>query len=329
MIDAPNLEGIPIRDTLYGGVLAPGTFGDKFAAMNYVLTVYAVWYSQSLFDEHGWTPPTTWAEAKQLGAAAKEEGLYLFCWGTEAATYYQTFAMECAFKQGGDEVRLALENLQPDCWSQDAVQAVFAELKECIDAGYFLPGGAGTQFTAAQARWSNAQEVLLYPSGGWIETEMQDQTADDFQMAGVAAFAVDEDATMPVTALHASAATPYLVPSEGNTAAGKELLRVMLSEEAAANFVETNLAPTIVKDLVPEDGFGSSALASQVSLLEAAGEDVFSIKFVNFYGMNEEQLPIWNTFLSGQKSVAELTADLQAITDRVREDDSIEKIEVT
>ena len=80
---------------------------------------------------------------------------------------------------------------------------------------------------------------------------------------------------------------------------------------------------------MPEDGFGSAALASQVSLLDAAGEDVFSIKFVNFYGMNEEQLPIWNSFLSGQKSVAELTADLQAITDRVREDDSIEKIEVT
>ena len=50
VIDAPNLEGVPIRDTLYGGVLAPGTFEGKLAAINYALTVYAIWYSSSLFD---------------------------------------------------------------------------------------------------------------------------------------------------------------------------------------------------------------------------------------------------------------------------------------
>lgn len=48
VIDAKNLEGTKIRDTLYGGVLKPGTFGDKFAAINYVLTIYGVWYSSSL-----------------------------------------------------------------------------------------------------------------------------------------------------------------------------------------------------------------------------------------------------------------------------------------
>ena len=111
VFDAPNLEGTTIRDTLFGGVTAPGTFGDKFAAINYALTVYALWYSSSLFEENGWTPPTTWAEAKDLGAKAKEAGKYLFVWGMEAATYYQTLAIESAIKEGGDEVRLALENL--------------------------------------------------------------------------------------------------------------------------------------------------------------------------------------------------------------------------
>ena len=40
---------------------APGTFGDKFVALNYVMTVYAMWYSAQLFEDNGWTPPTTWA----------------------------------------------------------------------------------------------------------------------------------------------------------------------------------------------------------------------------------------------------------------------------
>ncbi|GAA4434086.1 N-acetylglucosamine/diacetylchitobiose ABC transporter substrate-binding protein [Georgenia halophila] len=329
VIDAPNLEGTTIRDTLYGGVLAPGTFGDKFAAINYVLTVYGVWYSQSLFDENGWTPPTTWAEAKELGAAAKEQDKYLFLWGTEAATYYQTLAVDSAIKEGGDEVRLALENLEPNCWSHEAVQGVFQAMKEIIDLGYFKPGGAGTQFTAAQAQWSNDQAALLYPTGSWIENEMKGNTADNFQMRGVPSFSLTSSSAMPAEALHSTAGEPYIVPSEAaNVAGGKEVLRIMLSEEAATNFCREKLAPTIVKGLVPEDGFGSTALVSQTDMLEAAGDNIFTWNFVSLYGMNTEQLPIWNSFLGGNKSVEDLTSELQAITDRVREDPSIEKITV-
>lgn len=329
VIDAPNLEGVPIRDTLYGGVLAPGTFDGKLAAINYALTVYAVWYSSSLFEENGWTPPTTWQEALELGAAAKEQDLYLFTWGQEAATYYQTLAIDSAIKEGGHEVRLALENLEEGAWSHPAVQAVFEALKQVVDNGYMQPGGAGTQFTAAQAQWSLDQAALMYPSGSWIENEMKDQTAEGFAMRGVPSFTVTADAAMPATALHSTAGEPYIVPSQGaNVAGGKELLRIMLSEEAATNFTRTKLAPTIVKDLVPEDGFGSTALVSQTDMLSAAGEHIFTHNFVDFYGTNQEQLVIWNSFLSGDTSVEELTSSLQEITDRIREDDSIEKITV-
>ncbi|TDE90415.1 carbohydrate ABC transporter, N-acetylglucosamine/diacetylchitobiose-binding protein [Occultella glacieicola] len=329
VIDAPNLEGTTIRDTLYGGVLAPGTFDGKLAAINYVLTVYALWYSASLFEENGWTPPTTWAEAKELGAAAAEQGKYLFLFGTEAATYYQTLCIDSAIIEGGDEVRLALENLEEGCWSHPAIQSVFTAFKEIIDLGYMKPGGSGTQFTAAQAQWSNNQEALLYPSGSWIENEMKDQTADGFEMTGTNTFPVTADSTFPATALHSTAGEPFIVPTDAaSVAGGKELLRTMLSKESAENFSRTKLAPTVIKDLVPEDGFGSTALVSQTDMLSAAGDDIFTYNFVATYGMNQEQLVFWNSFLDGQSTVEKLTADLQGLTDRIREDDSITKIEV-
>ncbi|MGH3588967.1 MAG: N-acetylglucosamine/diacetylchitobiose ABC transporter substrate-binding protein, partial [Pseudonocardia sp.] len=330
IIDAPNIEGTTIRDTLYEGVLDPGTYGDKFAALNYVLTVYGVWYSGSLFEKNGWTPPTTWEEAKALGAEAKAADKYLFLWGTEAATYYQTLAIESAIKEGGDEVRLTLENLEPDGWSNDSLQATFAIMKEIVDLGYFKPGGSGTQFTAAQAQWSNKQDALLYPSGSWIENEMKKQTADGFEMKGVPSFSVTSGAAMPATALHSTAGEPFIVPSDAKSVAGgKELLRVMLSKDSATNFSKTKLAPTIVRDIVPADGFGSTALVSQTDMLSAAGSDIFTFNFVNTYGMNPEQLPIWNSFLDGKKSVADMTKELQAITDRIANDDTIDKIEVS
>jgi N-acetylglucosamine transport system substrate-binding protein len=330
VLDADNLEGTPIRDTLFVGVEAPGTFDGKLAALNYVLTVYAVWYSASLFDDNGWQPPQTWDDAIALGGEAKKAGKYLFLWGKEAATYYQTLAIASAIKEGGDEVRLALENLDAGCWSLDPVQGVFEAMGEIVSKGYMKPGGSGTQFTAAQAQWSNNQDALLYPSGSWIENEMKDQTKSGFEMTGFPEMTLTSGSAMPYTAMHSTAGEPFIIPSNAkNVAGGKELLRTMLSQEAATNFAKSKLAPTIVKGTVPDDGFGSTALVSQSKMLTDAGSDVFTWGFVDLYGMNVDQLVVWNSFLAGDASVSDLTSGLQKITDKIRDDDSIKKIKVT
>jgi len=330
VFDAPNLEGTKISDTLYAGVKAPGTFGDKFVAINYVMTIYALWYSASLFKENGWEPPKTWDDCLDLGAKAKEKGKYLFVWGKEAATYYQTLATDSAIKEGGDEVRLGLENLTPDCWSADAIQKVFTAMETAVKNGYFVPGGAGTQFTAAQAKWSNDQQALLYPSGSWIENEMKKATKSGFEMTGIPEPTVTSSSKLPWEALRSAAGEPFIVPSAAaNLAGGKEILRTMLSKEAATNFAKTRLAPTIVKGLVPDDGFGSTALVSQTKMLDAAGTNVFNYQFVDLYGMNTDQLVVWNAFLSGQTDAAGLTKGLQGITDKIANDSSVTKITVT
>ncbi|GAA4655788.1 N-acetylglucosamine/diacetylchitobiose ABC transporter substrate-binding protein [Arthrobacter cryoconiti] len=327
--EANNLEGKKIADTLYDGVLAPGTFGGKVAAINYVLTVYAMWYSKSLFDANSWKVPTTWDEAMALGAEAKKMDKYLFVWGKEAATYYQEMAIASAIKEGGDQVRLDLENLKPNAWSAPALQSVFGALEKIVAAGYIKPGGSGTKFTAAQAQWSNNQDGLLYPSGSWIENEMKDQTKADFKMTGAAVPVVSASPKIAQTGLHSAAGEPFIIPSKGaNVAAGKELLRTMLSKEAATNFAKTKLAPTVVKGTVPADGFGSTALVSQTTLLDNAKKDIFTWNFIDLYGMNGDMLVPWNSFLDGKLDTAGLTKALQAITDKVAADSSVKKIEV-
>src|SRR5699024_8960637 len=121
------------------------------------------------------------------------------------------------------------------------------------------------------------QKAILYPSGAWIENEMKKATKDGFQMTGAPEPTVSSGSTMPYEAIRATAGEPFIVPSQGKNPAGaKELLRAMLSKEAATNFSKTRLTPTIVKDLIPEDGFGSSALVSQQDLLTAAGDNTFN-----------------------------------------------------
>jgi N-acetylglucosamine transport system substrate-binding protein len=191
-------------------------------------------------------------------------------------------------------------------------------------------GPAYSARTAAQAKWSNDEQAILYPSGGWIENEMKSATKSGFEMTGAPEPTVSSSPTMPYASLRAAAGEPYIVPSQANNVAGgKEILRAMLSKAAATNFSKTRLAPTIVKGLVPSDGFGSTALVSQTKMLDAAGSNTFNYQFVDYYGMNTDQLVVWNSFLSGQTDVPGLTKGLQTITDKIANDPSVKKQTVT
>ena len=317
IFDAETYEGKKISDVTYPGIREPGLVDDRFVALNYTYTVYGIWYSASLFRENGWTPPKTYDEAIELGAKAKAKKKYLFTFGKEAANYYQTMAVDSAIKQGGLEVMDALQNLHPKAWSQKPIQQVLAKLEEIVKRGYFIPGGAGTQFTAAQAKWSQDEQALLYPSGGWIETEMKKATKSGFEMTGAPEPTIDSSTKLPFASLRAGAGQPFVVPKQGkNPAAGKEVLRAMISKKAATNFVKSSLRPCIVKDLVPADGFGSTSLVSQVKMLDAAGKNIFNPTFATLYGLNTEGLVVWNAFLSGQTDAKGLASTLQKHMDQ-------------
>ncbi len=331
VLNANSYEGKKLADAVFAEpIKKAGTYNGKLAAINYAMTVYALWYSASLFKENGWTPPKTYAEAMELGKKAKEKGKFLFLFGKEAATYYLTTIIASCIKEGGDEVRLKFEKLEKDCYSQKVVVDVFKAWEDIIKAGYMKPGGSGTQFTQAQAAWSNGQEALLYPSGGWIENEMKSQTKSGFEMTGIGELTLTASPKLPPAALHAEAGEPFIVPSKGkNMAGGKETLRAMLSKDAAANFSKTRLALTVAKDIVPDDGYGSTALKSQAALLKAADTNTFFWRFIAFYGMNKDNLVVFNSFLEGQMTADAARAALQGIVDKVANDPNVKKLEVS
>ena len=135
---------------------------------------------------------------------------------------------------------------------------------------------------------------------------------------------------MPWEALHSTAGEGYIVPSQGkNVAGGKEFLRAMLSKEAAVELRQDEAAPRpSSRAQSPRTGSGRPRWCRRSSCSSDAGSNIFSWNFVDLYGMNTDQLVVWNTFLQGGSSVAELTKGLQAITDKVAKDDSIKKVEV-
>lgn len=325
VVEATNIEGELIRDTLFGGVLKAGTFDGRLLGLNYALSVYGLWHSASHFAAQGWTVPTAWDDLIALGEQARALGQFLFVWGDEAADYYAELAMASAIKEGGHEVRRALDSLAPDAWSHPAVAGVLEALEECVRRGYVYHGGG---YLEAQAEWSMGRKALFYPSGSWIAKEMADRTAEGFEMTITPVPTLTAAPTLPLTAVHSQPTEQFVVPKNAaNPAGGKELLRIMLSREVAAEFARENLVPTVVRSSVPAD-LESTALTAQARLLSEAGDDVFSWRFVSHYGLSADYQAAWASFLRGELGSAQLAQQLQALSDAVREDPAVEKYPV-
>lgn len=329
LIKAPSLDGGTIEESLLPGVLVPGTYSGKLYALNYMYTVFALWYSAKQFEEKGWEAPATWDDVMTIAEAAKGEGLAMFAWGGQnAADYYHELALSMAIKQGGPDVAKKLDRLEEGAYEQPTVVDAFAAIEEAVKAGYFLSGGAGIKHTEAQTQWVTGKAVM-YPSGSWIENEQRSTTPEDYAMTGAPTPMLADGGTMSPTAIHGAAGEPFMVPSKAaNGAGGLEFLRVMLSKEQCENFSKLTSSMTIVKDTIPEDGFGSTGLASVSSMISDAGEDVFTYNFTDWYGMGDEFKPLWAEFLNGDVTADEARERSQAAIDKVRDDDSIEKFDV-
>ena len=326
VIAADNLEGLPIADTLYSGVLDDGTYNDRLIAINYALAVYGLWYSARAFAAGGRAVPTTWDDMFVLGEESARDGQHLFVWGEGAAGYYQELAIASAIKEGGHDVRRALDNLEADAWGHPAVMGVLEALESCVAEGFVLDGGP---YLEAQARWSRDGAALLYPSGAWIAHEMADSAPEDFGFTVAPVPTLTAAPTLPIAAVHAAPTEQFVVPKDAaNPAGGMELLRVLLSEQAATEFSRVNLIPTIVRGSVPDD-VASPSLASQTRLLADAGEDVFSWRFETYYGLGSASNDHWSAFLRGRASAVELAERLQGLTDSVRNDPSIDRYTVS
>ena len=329
LLAAPMVDGEgTVEENLLPGVTSPGMFSGKFLGMNYVYTVFALWYSAKEFEEKGWSVPQTWEELMALGETVKGEGRYLFSYGGQnASNYYQEMALSMAAKFGGPEVLKKIDKLEEGAFEQDAIVQAYDAMAEAVAAGYFEPGGEGIKHTDAQTSWVQGISVF-YPSGSWIENEQADVTPEGYAMTGAPVPSLD-GSSMPHEAFHGTAAEQYFVPSGGNNPnGGAEFLRIMLSKEQGAKFAELTKAPSVVKDTVPEDGFGSTALASVNKMISDAGENTFTYNFSDWYGLGSDSITSWTSFLKGDIDAATLRQQEQAMIDRVREDDAATKFEV-
>jgi N-acetylglucosamine transport system substrate-binding protein len=328
LMEAPayGQEGVTFAESLVPGSQLEGIFDGSQYLLNYVFSVYGIWYNQTLFDEMGWEYPQTWDEMLEMCEMISTEtdmapwtyqGLYPY--------YIRAVNDQLVYKNGGWDAILKLDNLEEDAWTQEPVVNAMTELQKLYTEGYILDGTEGLTHTESQTFWLEGEAVFL-PCGGWLENEMAGVIPEDFQMVVKPVPSLTADDALPFEAVQAAAGEEFIVFSQANNVqGGKEYLRMLFSQEGARFFSEATRSLTVVQGAADDLDLGT-AFASVEEAIAAAGDNTFIANYGGWYAdLTEESDRQFNLLMTGQATPEEASEALQALTDEIRENPDIPK----
>jgi N-acetylglucosamine transport system substrate-binding protein len=284
LLDAPSIDdpGKKIRDTLMPGTVELGTVGSQFVLLQYVYTVYGLWYSGKLFRQHGWSEPKTWADFLSLSGEIKKTRIAPFAHQGKYPYYINVAIVDLAIKNGGTTFLHRLDRMDPAIWDEDPAKNAIEAIYEIVRNNYLLPGTNGMTHIESQTAWNQYKAAFL-PCGAWLENEQLKATPTDFEMRFMPMPSLPGD-KMPSEAIRGGAFEPYIVPkSARNVNGGMEFLRIMLSKAGATVFAQTANSLTVVKDGISPDVRLRPGTQSTVDALKAAGRNVFNPTYLTNY----------------------------------------------
>ncbi|MFF1293720.1 MULTISPECIES: N-acetylglucosamine/diacetylchitobiose ABC transporter substrate-binding protein [unclassified Streptomyces] len=285
VLDAPSIDdpSKKVRDTLIPGTLDAGMQGGKVVALNYIYTVWGLWYSGKLFKEKGWTEPKTWDEFLAICKDAKSQGIGGLAHQGKYPYYINVAIMDLIAKTGGLEAMKAIDNLEPNAFvGSDAAKAAVEAVYEVVEKGYLMPGTNGLTHTESQTRWNQYKAVFI-TSGSWLENEQLKTTPSDFDMKFLP-MPLLPGSKLPFEAIRAGSGEPFIIPAKAkNLPAAKEFVRMMLSKEWSTTFAKEANSLTIVKDGVDTGVKLRPGTQSTVEASKAAGDDTFRFLYTEWY----------------------------------------------
>jgi N-acetylglucosamine transport system substrate-binding protein len=292
LLDAPYADDPTkkVRDVLQPGTIDVGSFDDgKMRQLNYIYTVWGLWYSGKLFKDKGWTEPKTWADFMSLSAEIKKTGISPFCHQGKYPYYINMVVMDLIAKNGGLDYVKRIDALDTSVWDEAPAKNAVEALYEIVDRGYLLPGTNGLTHIESQTAW-NEYKAAFIPCGAWLENEQLKATPTDFDMKFMPLPSLPGD-KLPFEAIRAGAGEPFIVPEKAkNKAGGLEFLRLMLTKDGSSKFAAAANSLTVLKDGVGSDVQLRPGTASTVVALKAAGSNIFNYKYPSTHSQFDTDL---------------------------------------
>ena len=326
LLDAPSWENPDrdVQDVLLPGMLDAGRYDGTLHALNYVVTVYGLWYSTQLFQKHGWDPPRSWQELLALGTEMKAARVGPFVYAGVHPYYVFEAVLTLAAKTGGHDVVKRIDNLEDGAWKDKSVTRAITAFGELARRGLIATGSSELDHIGSQTRLMTSKAGVL-PCGNWLENEMKSVIPPNFGLTVIGVPPLDASAALP-RGLHVAPTAPFLVAAKAkNKAGGLDYLRAMLSKDVAAQVTAETNQLTVVRGSA--DGMEvSTALRSARDLLTAAGDQIITWYFADWYPeLGKTAGDLTGEFLAGGFRAEEWTARMQAAADKLKQDKAITK----
>jgi N-acetylglucosamine transport system substrate-binding protein len=328
MLDAPSIDdpGKKVRDTLLPGSLLPGTYDGKTMALNYTYTVYGLWYSAKLMADKGWAYPKTWDEMIALCKTIKAAGVSPWTYQGKHPRYMSWPILSAAAKMAGQDVLIAIDNLEPNAWKHEAILAAAEAYSQLAVDGYIMPGSEGLDHIQSQTEWCKGKAVFI-SCGSWLESEQKAVTPADFGMTVAPTPSLTSGDKLPFEALRGTSGEPFIVPAKAkNLNGGLEYLRIMLSKKGAADFTGKTASLTCVSGV----DVGSNlppGLTSVTKALKASGDKGFNWVYNSYYRKLERELvdAACGQLFTKQINAKQFVEQCQKGADSIAKDDTIKK----
>ncbi|MER7244228.1 N-acetylglucosamine/diacetylchitobiose ABC transporter substrate-binding protein [Kribbella sp. NPDC000426] len=326
LLEAPSWDNqaAKVMDTLLPNLIDAGRYDGTQRTLNYIATVYGLWYSASLFQSNGWDVPHTWPDLLALGTDMKAAGLGPFIYAGAHPYYVLELVLTLAAKTGGADVLKRIDNLDAGAWKDESVTRAIIAVGELTKRGLMAPGSVQYDHFRSQERFFLSKAGML-PCGSWLGNEMKTLVPPNFALTMFAVPPLDASPAL-ASGLHVAATAPFLVPEKAkNKAGGLEYLRALLSQDVAAQVSSESNQLTIVRGAADGLEMGT-ALRSARDLLTAAGDQVITWYFDSWYpDFANVAAAATGQFLAGGLQQSEWTARIQAAADKLKQDNAVTK----
>ena len=232
-------EDVTVSDKLAAGFTETSITNPYGDGKTYLAPMFyspcGLFYNAGLFEEKGWTVPTTWDEMWELGDKALEEGIYLFTYPT--AGYFDAFLYALMNVVGGSDFFNAATSFEEGIWETPEADALFEILDKLADYTHpSTPAQANDQDFTMNQQLVLDNQALFMPNGTWIVGEMAEAPrAEGFQW-GMTALPALEDGGMGYSYTFLEQA--WIPAGAANTDAAKQFIAFLYSDTAADIFAK-------------------------------------------------------------------------------------------
>ncbi len=313
-------ESVKVSDKIVGGFTETSVTNPYGDGVTYLAPMFyspcGLFYNAGLFEEKGWSVPTTWDEMWELAEKAQAEGSYLFTYPTTG--YFDAFLYALMYSVGGPDFFNKATTYAEGIWDTPEAQQCFDIIAKLASyTNPVTPAQANDQDFTQNQQLVLDNKALFMPNGTWIVGEMAEAPrAEGFQWGMTALPAAKAGGNGASYCWLEQAWIPAAAP---NLDAAKQFVAFLYSDAACAIFAKGGAVQPVPGLTDNLEGDNKMFYSIYDNGADAAMGNFAAYNAVAGLGtVREVFLDPVNGLVNGSVTVDQWISDIKAASDQMR-----------